>query len=213
MLSAASLTVVTVLRSGREYRPEHVDALRSQVSAHLRLPYRFVCLADVPCGGFADEPLLHDWPGWWSKIELFRPGLFAGPVLYLDLDTVITGAIDDMAMGHKFTVLENFWTPGLIGSALMAWDGTADLSPIYHAFCADPEGAMAAYVTRDKFGDQGFIDRHTPVRPERWQDRVPGRVVSYRKHCLGGVPAGASVICFGGKARPWNSRLRRAQEA
>lgn len=208
------LTVATVLRSGGEYRPEHVTALRAQIAARLTLPHRFVCLSDGPWPGCGTVALQHDWPGWWSKIELFRHGLFDGPVLYFDLDTMITGPLDDLAIGHQFTVLENFWTPGLIGSALMAWDaGAVDLSPIYRAFRADPKRAMAEYVTREKFGDQGFIDQHTPVQPALWQQRFPGRVVSYRRHCADGVPKAASIVCFGGKARPWNSRVRPALEA
>lgn len=76
---------------GREaiYTPEWVGKLRNMVRQNLPVEHRFVCLTNsrVPCEKI---PLKHNWPGWWSKIELFRPGLFENDrVLYLDLDTVI----------------------------------------------------------------------------------------------------------------------------
>lgn len=205
------LTVACVLRSGPEFRVEHVSALAAGVRQHLSLAYHFICLTDlvhqVSDAGIDALPLAHDWPGWWAKIELGRPGLFEGPVLYLDLDTVICGSIDDIAVDHYFTVLENFWAPHRIGSGLMAWISPGALGQIYRRFSLGAEVAMRQYVTAERWGDQGFIQFNSPIAPERWQTRYPGRIVSYRKHVLplGRVPEGASVICFGGKARPWNS--------
>lgn len=198
------LTVACVLKSGGEYRPEHVRTLASSVAAHLMLEHQFVCLSDLHGEGYEVIPLLDNLPGWWSKIELFNKDLFDGPVFYLDLDTAIIGPLDDIVIGHRFTVLENFWTPGSIGSGLMAWD--CDLSAIYGAFMSNPKAAMADYVTRQKFGDQGFIQHNTPVELEYWQKKHPGRIASYRKHCLNGVPAGVSVVCYGGRMRPWNTK-------
>src|SRR4051812_39102361 len=89
------LTVACVYRSGgRQYSSRYVDVLQSMVARHLSLPHRFVCLTDVTDVGCERIPLETDWPGFYAKIELFRPGLFHGPVLYLDLDTVIHGSID-----------------------------------------------------------------------------------------------------------------------
>lgn len=202
------LNVLCVLRSGGEYQQEHVQRLSYEVSSNLQIAHRFYCLSDLPGQGYTTIPLVHGWPGWWSKIELFRRDLpVYGPVLYLDLDTTVVGKLDGIATGHRFTVLENFWTPGKIGSGLMAWN--MDLSQIYEAFLVAPESSMRKYVTREKFGDQGFIDDHSPIKPEHWQVRHPGRVMSYRKHCKHGVPRGTIVVCYGGKVRPWNTSLKR----
>jgi hypothetical protein len=48
-------------------------SLHSQVARYLP-GIRFVCLADTPvtCERW---PLLDDWPGWWAKMELFRPDI------------------------------------------------------------------------------------------------------------------------------------------
>jgi len=92
------LTVACVYWSGefrgREkiYSTEWITKLQNMVSRNLTVPHRFVCLSnvEVPCERI---PLIHDWKGFWSKVELFRPGLFEDRVLYLDLDLVITSAL------------------------------------------------------------------------------------------------------------------------
>jgi hypothetical protein len=200
------LTVACVLKSGGEYTQDHVRHLRDGVARHLALEHRFVCLTDTPMSDVHSILLQHDWPGWWSKIELWRPGLFDGPVIYLDLDTVICRPIDDIVLGHRFTVLRNMWVADghpRIGSGLMAWN--ADLSAIYETFRTDPPWFQSQCVTKDNWGDQGFIQRHTPIAPERWQTRHPGRVVSFKRECQAGVPPRASIICFHGQPRPWTT--------
>lgn len=207
------LTVACVLKSGGDYWPSHVQALRDGVARNLTLPHRFVCLSDmeVDCERI---PLRNGWRGWWSKIELFRPALFSGPVLYLDLDTIVTGSLDEIATGHRFTVLRNFWAsaygePHRIGSGLMAWD--TDLSAIYQAFAAAPERFIREYRTKERWGDQAFIAAHAPVPMDRWQDRHPGKVVSFKKDVLPArrVPPDAAICCFHGQPRPWALPLRQ----
>lgn len=184
--------IVTVLKSGGEYRSEHVDRLRAQC-ARFAPDAEFVCLDD--------ERLEHSWPGWWSKIETFR---IVGPVLYMDLDTTIIADLTPLlavAEQHEFVALRDF-NPSQreMGSGLMAWSG--DMSRIYDEFADDPHGHMDRCRTPRFWGDQGFIEPLTQGR-EYWQDLLPGAVVSYKKHCRGGVPDGARVICYHGKPRPW----------
>ena len=92
------LTVACVYRTGgRLYSPRYVEVLRDMVQRNLSLPHRFVCLSDDPNVPCQRIPLITNWPGFYSKLELFRAGLFRGPVLYFDLDTVIHGLIDGLA--------------------------------------------------------------------------------------------------------------------
>lgn len=207
------ITIACVLRSGPEYRVEHVLALRDGVRRHLLMPHRFVCLSDYQ-GSLLDQgvqilPLKHGWPGWFSKIELFAEFTFPGPVVYFDLDTVIVGPLDDIVLGHRFTVLKNFWRADRIGSGVMAWD--TDLSEIYRRFASDPARWMREYKTPDKWGDQQFIFDNTPIQPERWQLNYPGRIVSYKRDIVrlhrGRVPAETSIIAFHGRPRPWETKL------
>ena len=91
------MIVACVLRSGGIYSPEWVRKLRDGVARQFTVPHRFVCLSDVDVSAICERiPLVEDWPGWWSKIELFRSGLFDDTVLYFDLDTVPVGSLDAM---------------------------------------------------------------------------------------------------------------------
>lgn len=92
-----ALTVLCVFWKGdfrgRPYKAEWVRRTKSMVSRHLP-PHRFVCLSNVDVEGVETIPLRHNWPGWWSKLELFRSDLgIDGRCLYLDLDTLV---VDDL---------------------------------------------------------------------------------------------------------------------
>lgn len=210
------LTVACVLRSGPEYKASHVAALRDDVTKHLTVPHRFVCLSDcdVPCERI---PLAHRWPGYWSKIELFRPGLFDGMALYIDLDSAIVKQLNDLtAYPHRFTMLRDFYWPEFPASGVMAW--SVDLSAIYHAFAANPKPYMLAKPTRGAWGDQGVIAKCAPVAPEFWQDIFPRKIVSYKAHVRkpqhpresgdGCVPADAALVAYHGRPRPWQAPLK-----
>lgn len=209
------LTIACVLRSGGEYTPAHVADLRDMVARNLLLPHRFVCLSDVAVD-CERIPLEHGWPGWWSKMELWRGCLFDGPMLYFDLDTIIVGSLDEIAsgIGKRVIVLRNFWAesygePDRIGSGMMAWGKEAGphvLVPVYLKFAKSPRTIMSAYTTTAHWGDQAFIKENVaPDMLERWQDKFPGKVVSFKKHVIPAkrVPDGAAVCCFHGEPRPW----------
>ena len=201
MSGADVVVLLTVLRSGGDFDPSHVARIDEQFrrwapgSPHL-------CLSDVDLpAGIQRHPLESDWPKWWAKIEAFR---LKGPVLYFDLDTTICGDLSPLILAagqHDFIALRDF-NPHQreMGSGLMAWRG--DMTRIYSTFSRDPLGAMRSCNTPRRWGDQGFIEPLTAGRAY-WQSLLPGAVVSYKKHCRDGVPAGARVICHHGKPRPW----------
>lgn len=191
----AGLTVACVLRSGGVYRPEHVEGLRAQVS-HWLPGVRFVCLSDmeVDC---ERVPLEAGWPGWWSKVELFRH--FKGRTLYLDLDTVLVGDPEPLMTG-EFLMCRNWVHPHLLTSAVMSWDG--DYSHIADEFGPVAARVMAEYVTCERWGDQAWI-------AERAGDArtfPDGAVVSYRFSLQERFPPppDALVVAFNGTHLPWN---------
>lgn len=185
------MTPICVLRSGGEFTPAHVQWLAAQVPG-------LVCLSDVEVPGVPVIPLRYGWPGWWSKLELFRPGI-EGDLLYLDLDTVVLGDLSEFDVGTT-TVLRDFYAPDRMGSGLM-YLTEMDRPQVWASFTQDPERHMRECVTQERWGDQGFLQG--VLVAQRWQDVLPGRVVSYKAHCAGGVPSGAKVVCFHGKPRPW----------
>lgn len=201
-----SATRVCVLRSGGEYRPEHARRLARMVPG-------LVCLSDMEVRGVPTIRLRHDWPGWWAKMELFRPDI-DGDLFYLDLDTTIAGKIDDLATVGRTTMLSDFYWPDRPASGVM-YLTEDDRRKVWGRWMISPAANMARY-RRD--GDQGFIGSVLPDA-RRWQGDFPGRIVSYKADIAargmpgfhdkrskgnGTVPAGASVICFHGRPRPWD---------
>jgi hypothetical protein len=187
------LTVACVLKSGGIYNASWVARLRAGVAKHLPIPHRFVCMSDLVVPG---EWILlqHNWPGWWSKLELFK---LSGPVLYFDLDTAIVGDLTDIARHAdvaRFTMLRDFYAPKHFGSGVMAWGGDAPVH-IYNEFAADPGKLMDA--PRVRMGDQAFIENMVDDI-DAWQDVTGDQVVSYKVHCRGGVPPNARVVCLHG---------------
>ncbi len=191
------LTVACVLSKGpkRSYDATHVERLQKMVAEHVEQPYRFLCLTneEVPCESL---PLIRNWPGWWSKIELFCPGLFRGErdrVLYLDLDVTVTGNLDDLANEPEpFIICRDFQRLGLgLNSSVMAWDaGYADI--IYTLFTED--------VMERLNGDQNWIREVLPnatVFPRSW-------CISYKKSLGYKRPADMRVLIYHGDPKPWD---------
>lgn len=181
------VTVACVLRSGGDYTVEYVERLKAGVDAHLS-GHEFVCLTDVKKVPGKRIPLRHDWAGWWSKCELFR---LPGPVLYFDLDTVITGDLTEIAeYPHTFTMLSCFYVQRRACSGVMAWSG--DWSRLYERY--EPTKRYPGH------GDQGYIATALHVEPERFQALFPGQIVS-RKVTATRNPD-ERVVCFHGQPRP-----------
>jgi hypothetical protein len=199
----APLTITTLYRSGGEYKAGHVDRLAAQV-AITNPSASFVVLSDAAPG----PGLFHNWPRWWGKLELFRGGLWHGPVVYLDLDTDVIGDLNRL-VSERFTMLSDFNRPKNPASGVMAWTGDGPVEvywPAYH----NPE-RMARYNTGARWGDQGWIRDHINEPPERFP---PHLCVSYKVHCrrTQQVPEGAVVVCYHGKPRPWHTSAEWADK-
>lgn len=191
------LTVACVLKGGGIYTPDWVFRLRNMVARNLSVEHDFVCLTDylpdllpgVKTAGLAHPVTL---TGWWAKIELFRPGLFHGRVLYFDLDTVITGDLEPLAtQAGKFIGIRDWGHPGKINSSVMAWDARA-----CHGIYQD----LKVRTLDEMRGDQDWITAWVGPCAVTWPSEM---VVSYKRHCTGGVryPVDARVVCFHGRPK------------
>lgn len=193
--------IFTVLRSGGEYEPRHVQWLKDQCTVHAP-GVDFICLTDhetIP--GVNTIPLKHGWPGWWSKIELF----VHDHVLYLDLDTVLIGNISDMVADEfdGFMALTNFGgfkRKGrvVMGSGIMSWQRCP--RQVYDNFSVESIHQYSRHQNR--WGDQGYIldqvGQFTSI-----QDRYPNRIHSYKFSGIDQDDPCGDIICFHGKPRPW----------
>ena len=156
------INVVCVLRKGGKvgYDSTWVEKLQNAVSRNLTIPHRFVCLSDcdVSCERI---PLDTNGDGFWAKMQLFKPGLFTGPVFYLDLDTVICGNIDEIV---KSVMNENFvmWLETdkqIHSSAMMWWQG--DYSHLWDLYLSKPLSYWKElYGIVPLYGDQALISEN-----------------------------------------------------
>jgi FkbM family methyltransferase len=179
----------------------YVETLAEATSRNLTLPHEFQCFTDDR-STYAPTIVKRELPqlglrGWWNKIALFKPGLFpdGARILYLDLDTLITGCLDDIASyDGEFAMLAQFFnnvSPIFAGpqSGVMVWRAGFG------------EHIWQTYVNTDypdlPGGDQAFL-RHVHPNPDLLQDLYPGAVVSFKQ--VGGiVPAQAAIACFHGQ--------------
>lgn len=196
------LTVICVLRSGGIYDASWVEKLKRGCERHMP-KHIFNCLSDVPvpCNRI---PMQHDWPSWWSKIELFRPGVIDGPTLYLDLDTVIVGKVEILRNGVDFAMLQSFWKADMVGSGVMYFSGENVPTHIYEKFAKQPKAYIAHHERNAEgtyVGDQAYIFDCMKHDVPRINDYLPG-IKSYKMHCTRRLPADASIVCFHGQPRP-----------
>jgi len=209
------LKVVTVLRSGGDYRPEHVERLAGQLRRYHDRP-EIWCLSDTDVDGVNVAPLTYDWPGWWCKMAAFSPQHATEPFLLVDLDTTIVGPLDDILARRELTVLSDFYKPRQIQSSFMLVTPDA-AAKAWAAWMADPAKHMRECVTPQRWGDQGFLESVWGSAVDRWQGVLPGQFVSWKVDCRpavglkergdGRIPKGARVVISHGKPRPWECGL------
>lgn len=170
------INVVCVLRQGGKvgYDYQWVEKLKKSIERNLSYEHKFICLSDceVPCDRIE---LISESTGFWAKMELFRPNLFTGPVLYIDLDTVICDNIDpivDLCKDKSFVM----WyeeDKNIDSSAMMYWNG--DYSYLWNLYKSQPlEYWKSLYAAPPLYGDQALIsentkhDLFTNMCPKEW---------------------------------------------
>jgi hypothetical protein len=157
---------------------------------------------------FKDEyaetlPLINNWPGWWSVIELFR---MIGPTIVTGLDTLVIGNIDRLGeMALTCPETDFYMTkpqPFAIRkgqkmcSGVMIWNG--DWTWLYEEF--DPV-YMNKFAGEQDYTTWQLIRTKTKVR--LLQDEFDG-FYSYKNNCRekGMYPKDARMIGFHGHPRP-----------
>jgi hypothetical protein len=179
-----------------------VQALDRQLQQYAPLD-EHICLTDVGVPGVKCVALQYNWPKWFAKMEMFRPDI-TDNILFMDLDTVIVGPLDDILKQTKLTMLRDFYRDGKkrpegLQSSLM-FIPEAERAAVWDDWITDTKFAMQACGYR---GDQYWLEAHWLKVAARWQDVVPKQVVSWKVHCKDDVPADARIICFHGQPRPW----------
>lgn len=174
---------------------EYIDKLRAGVARHLQAKHQFAVLQ------FDEREHRSEFPGWFKKIEIFRPGLFPGRCIYLDLDSVITGTLDPLAYRKGAVHLKDWgWSRNVHAGGTLVWDAEIEGRRIWEAWHPD--------VPKRFENDQEWM-----TSLDVWAPLPKGLVVSYRYHCAAdkskvesrkskGFPPGAAVVAFHGRPKP-----------
>ena len=206
-----SVTVACVYKTGGDFAAEYAHKLAAAVRRHSSFQIDFLCLTDDENlkGDFRTIPLINNWDGWWSKIELFRPGLTeADRILYFDLDTLILRNIDHLlCLQASFAALTP-WNPvnrakKQLASGILLWDHRLYSEYLYNGF----------QDHNDYAGDQAYISDALNSRGYQWVPlQTVARIYSYKRQCRQRLPKDAEIVCFHGKPRPHEMKLNWVKE-
>jgi hypothetical protein len=205
---------------GPKYGAAYVNRLYAGVARHLTPPFSFTCFTD-DAAGFRAEIRAEALPtldvamptgtkGIWPKARLWSAELadLRGPVLFMDLDLVVVGALDGFfSFGDSDEVIlaRNPTTPlERLGQTSIFRFPVGKLLPLQEKFLADPQGVADAYQF-----EQRFVTREAPggisFWPEPW-------VRHFRQHCVRvlplnfflppRIPKDARVVIFPGGLLP-----------
>ena len=192
---------IICLKHGTKFDADYVNKLYCGVRRNTTLPFTFHCFTEDN-EGLNPNIKTHSLPdvdidGWWYKLYLFSDEVdIEGRVLYIDLDTLITGNIDHyIALDKGFVVLRDLWAKqNNVGSALMSFN-VGEHKHIWDTFIKDPTSAINGLRPH---GDQRWIQKQQQQRVY-WQDLFPKEVVSFKSECRNGVPTGVKIVCYHGK--------------
>ncbi len=189
----------------KNYPAFYVNRLYAGVRAHLRRPFRFVCMTDdatgvrpeVECVDFPPNPNVKDrkWPNVHAKLLVFRKGFadLRGPTLFLDIDLIVLNDLDrffDFRPGD-FCIIHNWIErrkmffrarPNVGNSSCFRFDaGTDAANQVYESFMRDKDDpSLDAFFRK---GSQKYQTRamreagRVSWWPEEW-------VCSFKRQCI-----------------------------
>ena len=218
-------TIVTI-KWGELYSPEYVNRLYRAVQRNINGKFRFVCFTDHAAGlqqEIESYPLpditIPDVPtrsSNWRKLGLYQSNIgdLNGACLYLDLDIVITGpmndffninpgafcAIEEWVQPHRKFIARR---PDEFNTSVFRFDANTT-AEVYQRFTENGEA-----VLRDFRREQQFVSNTLEGRIRAWPKDW---VVSFKRHCLPkfplnllktpAVPRNAKIVAFHGRPNP-----------
>ena len=174
---------------GRDFTMEDVERLHRSVSIHMDRPFKFYCLTNSQ-EKFSQEvtpiPLLHNFPGWWSKMEIHRPDLpITGRTLYMDLDSHAMQSLapifdfpkKELTMFEtgipekKWSTLENKgWICKYQAATMLFTPGDLVMKQVWERFISQPRRWMRKYRSDQDIMGKWIPDQ--PVFPRNWMCKL-----------------------------------------
>lgn len=210
---------------GPKFPPEYVNNLYRSIQRNTTVEHRFICYTDRPEGIECEtRPFLVDLPVWWYIIGLTNPEHEHNhKVVYMDLDTIITGNIDHiLELDRPFATISDFGWPAGLQTAYIMWDKpTRDKVWQYFTSKYSPEDYPNLDCDYTRWGGTNqFLEEcmgvvrinknPTPALPDcppvvRLQERFQGHCQSYKAQNLNTsetLPADVRMVFFHGKPMP-----------
>ena len=209
---------IICMKWGALYGPHYVNRLHSAVRRNLVRPFRFMCFTDDPSGldagvETAPMPPIQLAPEHrmepWRKIGLFNRELadLRGAALFLDLDLVITGSLDDFFAYEKgrFCIVHNWTAPSArVGnSSVYRFEIGAD------SYVLDRFYDQSHQHWIDKFRNSQTFLSNTVRDMNFWP---PDWCASFKRHCVPRwpfrfvvpprKPQSARIVVFHGHPNP-----------
>lgn len=225
-----SVKQVICIKWGTRYGPEYVNRIYGMVARNITPPFSVICFTDDR-SGIRPEVVCHDIPelgcpvptnapGKFRKVALWNKDLFglAGVALFVDLDIVIVGNLDDLfAFGNPDdVVLARNWIRPLerLGQTSVFRFPIGKHSYMLDDFRKDPEGLAGKYQFEQRYVTNG-IRGGVKFFPSRW-------ISHFRLNCLGPwplrylrparLPRDARIVMFPGKPDPADAIVGRWAE-
>jgi hypothetical protein len=208
------MQTIICMKWGTRYGPEFVNRMWAAVQRNTVRPTRLVCLTDdttgideaVSCHPIPDinlPPALINTP--WRKLTLWTAPLadLSGDVLFLDLDLVITGSLDEMFDFEpgRYCVIENWTQKGQGKGNTSAFRfPVGKYAHIFNDFQSDPDRVLSTYRI-----EQLYISREIDDMvfwPELWcasfkHTLMPRWPLNFFKAPK--LPAETRIVAFTGK--------------
>ncbi len=208
---------LTPHRANRVFDPSWVYKLQGMCRRCISGQWRFICLTDDPAQlddsvhalRFTD---IHP-PGWPWLMDVWRRDLGYSKALFMGLDTVICGNIDELCDFETDLMMpRNPDAPKLIctGVILMTPQGGRR---IWDTWRVNPAGivdsAKHTFTWSHPFSDLKFVNHVLQGRPQHWMDdEFPGLALGYHqaRHATGqkelrDLPDGCRIVYFYGEPK------------
>ena len=193
---------IVCLKWGDKFSTDYVNNLYYGIKRNTSLNFELHCFTENSYG--IDSAITcHDLPnlditGWWYKLWLFSdemPFNHGDKLMFFDLDTIITGNIDDILSydcPKDLVGLRNFYRPQRFASGLLMWKhGTQ--THIWNEFFKDPVTAQRCSPD----GDQEWTEQNAKSWT-LWQEEFPDQIFSYKQSCVPTFPDNARIVCYHG---------------
>jgi hypothetical protein len=211
--------IILCMKWGKKYGPEYVNRLYQMVVRNLHKEFRFVCLTDdtqginpkIECYPIPPLKLPSNIPErGWRKLTTFSQDLYGlqGQALFLDIDVVIVGPLDDFfTYPGEFVIIHDYKRP---------WRVTGN-SSVYRFQLAAHTDILEYFrqhqdVIRKRFrNEQAYLSHflHQQGKLRYWPSSW---CPSFKYHCIPrwpsnywrnpSIPENARIIIFHGECNP-----------